>query len=44
MAFDAGYEAGVEDAGSGELLEEAKAAAIRVLRPGRQDAAGNCPG
>jgi hypothetical protein len=25
MAFDSGYEAGAEDAGSGELMEEAEA-------------------
>ena len=39
-----GYEAGAEDAGSGELPAEAEAVQIGVLRPGRQDEAGNRAG
>ena len=43
MAFNAGYEAGAEDAASGELLAEAETL-NGVLRPGRQDKAGYCAG
>jgi len=42
-AFDAGYEAGAEDAGSGELLAKAEALQM-AFYDRRQDKAGCCAG